>query len=174
MFARALEFTRKNGPTFAVEALVNFILPYANGLDEDEILSGRIHQLGHIRSRVSQPARAATRRHRADKNPRIGMVLLHSDAVAQKSSTGAATRRIDRNYAYRLSLASKSRGQRVHKCTLACTRRPGDSNDAGVAGKWRQLTQNPDGVRVAVLDCCCGPRKSKRIPLADFGGPIVH
>jgi len=28
MFARALEFTRKNGPTFAVEALVNFILPY--------------------------------------------------------------------------------------------------------------------------------------------------
>ena len=69
--------------TSAKRRNLDFVLPHADGLDQYQIVSGCIEQQRQFERRRGQAAHAPARRHRSKKHSRVGMMLLHADAVAE-------------------------------------------------------------------------------------------
>ncbi len=65
-----------------------FALPHAHGFDNDDVAAGGVEQRRQIGCRSRDPSRNSARGHGADEYPRVGVMLLHADAVAENRAAG--------------------------------------------------------------------------------------
>ena len=63
---------------------VDLGLPHPDGLDEDVVVAGGVHQQHGLERRLRQPAERAAVRHRADEDALVEEVLGEPDPVAQQ------------------------------------------------------------------------------------------
>ncbi len=101
---------------------LHFVLPHADGLDQHVIAAGA--SIRRARSRVArgQAAQRAASRHRADENSRIGMMLLHADAVAQNGAASGPAARVHRQNRHGLALLPQCQCQAIHQRALTGAR----------------------------------------------------
>ncbi len=104
---------------------LDFVLSHAHGFDDHEVAAGGIHQSAPDRAvaRASPPV-AAARRHGADEDAGVGVMLLHADAVAQNRAAGDAAGGIDRDDRHGLALAPQL-ARSGHRPACFCPRRAG-------------------------------------------------
>ena len=76
---------------------VDFVLADADGLDEDDVLAGRVEDEGDLARRAREAAEVAARRHAADEHAGVARVRLHADAIAEDRAAAERARRIDRD-----------------------------------------------------------------------------
>ena len=77
---------------------LDFTLPGSDRLQNDNILTGRIHDVGHTRRGGGEPADVASGGKRAYEYVRIGRAVSDADAVSQNRPLGQGTGWIDRHY----------------------------------------------------------------------------
>ena len=112
---------------------LDLALPRTHGLDEDDVLPGRVEQEHGLQRRLGKPAEVAARAHRADVDAGVEKVIRQADAVAEERAARERARRIDRDDADRpLGLAHEP-DERADETRLADARRPGDADDRGAA-----------------------------------------
>src|SRR5450759_1295409 len=61
---------------------LDFVLADADGFDDDVIPAGGVHEAGEIGGGSGEAAHGAAGGHGADEDSRVGVVLLHADAIA--------------------------------------------------------------------------------------------
>src|SRR5437588_82250 len=76
-------------------------LTRADGLEEDELLSGRVEDEQRLKRCLREAAEMAARAHRADEHLRIEEVVRKADAVAEERALRERARWIDRDDADR-------------------------------------------------------------------------
>ena len=101
---------------------IDFILPHADRLDDDEVESGGAEQARERGAGARESAGCAARGHGADEDAGIGVMALHADAVAEDRAARGAAGGIDRDDRDCLPAAAHLRGQRVDQRTLARAR----------------------------------------------------
>ena len=106
---------------------VRLALPHADGLDEDAIERGREHHDGRGRGSREAPELAG-RGQGSHEEPLIFGIGVDACAVAEKGSSGPATRRVDGKHADREPAGSKRRGKHAHERALSDAGRPGQSD----------------------------------------------
>ncbi len=111
---------------------IDFVLPNADGLDQDDIASGSIEHGSDISRCACQSAQRSARRHAANVNSRIGEVILHTDAVAQNRAARVRAGGIDRDDADGTILFAIVPRQLIDQRALSGARRASEPNDAGL------------------------------------------
>ena len=88
---------------------VDFVLADADGLDDDDVLAGRVEHERRVAGRARQAAQVSARRHAADEHAFVGGVRLHPQAIAEHGAARERARRIDRDDARRSDVESACR-----------------------------------------------------------------
>jgi len=94
----------------------------------------------------------AARRHTADKDPIVEVVLLHANPVAQDGATGKGTSGVDRNNTYRHAQLPDPSRQFVRHRTFTGSGRAGDANAIGVAQLWIEPLHDGRHICTVLLD----------------------
>src|SRR5262245_26155322 len=98
---------------------LDLALPRADGLEEDEVLSGGVEHEQRLHRRLGKAAEMAARSHRADENARIEEVVGQADAVAEERSVRERARRVDRDDADRALLLTQVAHERRDQARFA-------------------------------------------------------
>src|SRR5438067_886055 len=152
---------------------LDLALPRPDGLEEDEILAGRIEHEQRLQRRLGEPAEVHARTHRADEDVGVEEVVAEPDPVAEKCSLRERTRRIDRDDADRdLALADVA-DQRGDEARLPDPGRAGHSYRIRRAGLWIEIGDDAVRERVAVLHERDGPCEGAPVSLTDAGGEAL-
>src|SRR5450759_4547159 len=64
------------------------VLAGADGFDDDVVAAGGVHEAGEIGGGAGESAQGAAGGHGTDEDPRVGVVPLHADAIAQNGAAG--------------------------------------------------------------------------------------
>ena len=75
--------TSVTSETSAVRTMSTSSWPDADGLDEDDVLAGRVEHERDLAGRAREAAEVAARRHAADEHAGVAGVRLHADAIAE-------------------------------------------------------------------------------------------
>ena len=78
---------------------LDLALAGADGLEQDELLAGRVEQQRGLQRRLREPAEVAARPHRADEDARVEEVVGEADPVAEQRALRERARRVDRDHA---------------------------------------------------------------------------
>ncbi len=102
---------------------VDFVLADADGLDQDDVLAGRVEQRAPTSLVASrQAAQMPARRHAADEHAVVTGVRLHAHAVAEDRAAGERARRIDGHDADR-SARRREAARSADRRACSCRRR---------------------------------------------------
>src|ERR1019366_284575 len=74
---------------------LDLVLADADGFDDDVIPAGGVHEAGEIGGGAGESAQGAAGGHGTDEDSRVGVVLLHADAIAQNGAAGNAAGGVD-------------------------------------------------------------------------------
>ena len=108
---------------------VHFVLTDADGLDDDDVLAGRVEHERRVAGRAREAAQMSARRHAADEHALVGRVRLHAQAIAEHRAAGERARRIDGDHAdARAGCARNSVDQPIDERALARAGRTGDAD----------------------------------------------
>ena len=77
---------------------VDLGLADADGLQEDVLAAGGVHQQRGLQRRLAEPAERAAVGHRADEDARVEEVVGEADAVAEQRAVRERRRRVDREH----------------------------------------------------------------------------
>ena len=145
---------------------LDLALARSDGLDEDDVLSGRVQDEQRLERRLGQPAEMPARAHRADEDLRVEEVLREPDAIAEQGALRERARRVDGDHADALVLRADLADERGDQARLADAGRPGDADDVGGARLRVDLADELVRQRVAVLDERDRPRERAPVALA--------
>ena len=101
---------------------LDLALARPDGLEEDDVLPGRVHEQQRLERRLGEPAEVPTRPHRADVDGRVEEVVGETDPVAQERPTGEGARRVDRDDADRAPCGPHLDDERADE-RVTCRRR---------------------------------------------------
>ena len=87
---------------------LDLALARADGLEEDQVLAGRVQDEQRLERRLRQAALVAAGAHRADEDARVEEVVGEPDAVAEQRALRERARRVDRDDADRALLAART------------------------------------------------------------------
>ena len=146
---------------------IDFVLSHADRLNQDTVAAGRVKDGGHIGGRACQAAERSARSHAADIDSRIGMVVLHADAVAQNRPAGIGAGGIDRDNPDGVILLAIMFRELIDQRALARPRRSGQADHLCLAGKWEQRFEQLRGSRSAVFDGRDRSRQRQRLTRAE-------
>ena len=147
---------------------LDFVLPDADGLDEHVVLARGVQQQRQVGGGARQAAGHAARRHRADEDAGIGVVLLHADAVAQDRAAGDAAAGVHRDDRDGLPCGAQHARQRVDQRALARAGRAGDADHPGVAGAAPARAAASQGFRIAIFDAVAARASARASPSRIF------
>ena len=153
---------------------LDLALARAHGLEQDELLAGRIEQERRLQRRLGQAAEVPARAHRADEDTRIEEVVREPDPIAEQRAVRERARRIDGDHADRALLGADVADERADQRRLADARRAGDPDHEGRAGLGVELADEGVGDRVAVLDERDGASKRTAIAAAYAGRELLE
>jgi hypothetical protein len=149
---------------------VDLALPHPDGLEQDVVLSRRVHQERRLQGRLGEAAERAAGRHRADEDARIEEVIGEPDPVAEHRSLRERARGIDRqdpDVAIRLP---ELRREGPDQGALADPGRPGHADDPRPARVGEELGDQRVPLRVAILDQADRPRQGSLVARDDALG----
>jgi hypothetical protein len=112
---------------------LDLALAGAHGLEEDELLAGRIEQKRRLERRLGETAEVAARAHRADEDLGVEEVVREADAVAEEGALRERARGVDRDDADAPPVAAHALDERADQARLADARRAGDPDRVRVA-----------------------------------------
>ncbi len=138
--------------TSASRTMSDFVLPDADGFDQNAVAAGGVEHGGDVRRRARQPTQRSARRHAADVNPRVREMILHADAVAQNRSAGVRTGRVHGDDADGLVVLAVVLGQLVDQRALAGSRRARQTENARMAGVGEESLEQFRPAGAAILD----------------------
>src|SRR5664280_992144 len=153
---------------------LDFVLPDADGFDDDVIPAGGVHEVRQIGRSARQAAHGAAGGHGTDEDAGVGVVLLHADAIAQNGAAGDAAAGVHGEDGDCLAPLAQLPGEGVHQRAFARAGRAGDADDARLAGEGLEFTQGFQGLGIAVLDSGGQTRQRARVPFADFSRQLGH
>src|SRR5579884_1457067 len=113
---------------------LDLALTGADGLEEDELLPGRVEDEQRLQRRLREAAEMAARPHRADEHARVEEVVRKANPVAEERALRERARRVDGDDPDGAVLRAHVRDERADQARLADARRPGDADRVGVAG----------------------------------------
>jgi hypothetical protein len=142
---------------------VDFILADADGFDQDEVAAGGIEHAGDVGGGTGQAAQRSACGHAADVDARVGVVVLHADAVAQNRAAGVGTGGVDGNDAQGAAGPAVELSQLVDQRALAGSWRAGQAEDAGAAAEGEQRLEQIGASGGAVLHRADGARQGPGI-----------
>jgi len=147
---------------------LDFVLPHADGFDQDHVPTRGIQEHDHFSGRTREAAQRSAGRHGTDKDPRIGMMILHANAIAQNRSTGIGAAGIHSDHRNRLPFPPKKPRKLIAECAFSGAWRTGDTYDERVAGVREKLAQQRLRFRTPVLDPRCGASQGTKIAIQDL------
>ena len=108
---------------------VDLGLADADGLQQDVVLAGGVHQQGGLQRGLAEPAQGAAVGHRADEDAGVEEVVGQADAVAEQRAVGERRGRVDRQDGDLALLLAAQLGQRADQRRLARAGRAGEADD---------------------------------------------
>src|SRR5205814_9567845 len=121
-------------------------------LEDDLVLSGRVHQQRRLQRRLAQAAERPAAGHRADEDAWIEEVLGQPDAVAQQRTLGEWRRWVDREHSNIALVLAGVRHEAPDQRRLADPGRPGEADDGRVPGPRVDLANKRPALGIVVLD----------------------
>ncbi len=152
---------------------LHLALTGAHGLQEDDVLAGRVEQEQRLQRRLREPAQVPARPHRADEHVRVEEVLRQADPVAQQGALREGAGRVDRDDAHPQTARAHVAHERGDQRRLAHPRRPGDAHRVGAARLRVELAHEPGRLAVAVLHERDRPRQRPPVAAADAGDELL-
>ena len=131
---------------------VDLGLADADGLEQDVVEAGRVHDQRRLQGRLGEPAERTTARHRADEHALVEEVLGEADPVPEQGSARERARRVDREHADAPLAAAQLLDERADHRALADAGRAGEADDPRLAGPGVELGDELGPGRVSVLD----------------------
>ena len=110
---------------------LDLALSGSDGLEEDELLAGRVEQERGLKRRLGEATEVTAGAHRADEDTRVEEVVGEPDPVAEERSVREGTRRIDGDHADRAVVRANVSDERADQRRLADSGRAGDADDEG-------------------------------------------
>ena len=142
---------------------VHFVLPDSDGLNDDDVVPGRVEDDGGFGGRPREASQMASRRHAADKHALVFGVRLHAHAVAQNRSAAVRARRIDAQHADGTPALANLCREPVHERALAGARRSGDADEIRASGVLEDAADEARAFGRFVFDQGNGARDRARI-----------
>src|SRR4051794_26302943 len=142
-------------------------LPGTDGLEEDDVLAGRIEHEQRLQRRFREPTGMAARAHRADEHVGIEEVVREADPVTEERPVRERARRVDRDDADLLLAIPGEADERRDERRLADARRPRHSDGVRMPGLGIEIGHDLVRERVAVLDQRDRARERTWVAVAD-------
>ena len=98
---------------------LDLALTRPDGLQEDEVLAGRVEEEQRLQRRLGKPTEVAARAHRADEDARVEEVIGEPDAVAEQRAVRERARRVDGDDADRQLELARMADERADQRRLA-------------------------------------------------------
>ena len=131
---------------------VDFVLPHAHRFNHDQVAPRSIEHSGRIGSGARQPSQRSACCHAANVNPRIAIVVLHANAVAQNRSARVRAGRVDRDDADGLIFLAIVLGQLIDQRALARSGSASQTDDPRLARMRKERLEQIRPAGSAVLD----------------------
>src|SRR5438132_4950668 len=131
---------------------LDLALAGAHGLEENEVLAGRVEDEHRLQRRLREPALVAAGSHRADEDLRVEEVVGQADPVAEERSLRERARGVDRDHADGAARLADVADERADQRRLADSGWPGHADRVGLSGLGIELTDDLVGERLGVLD----------------------
>jgi hypothetical protein len=144
-------------------------LSRADGFDQHQVETRRVHQGHHLARGGGQPAQAAAGGGGTDEGPVVGGRLADAEAVSEQRASAQRAGRIDRQHGDAAPALQEFPDHDADQRGLAGTRRPGDADHVGAPEAACQPLQEQRGGRRIPLGerKCAGQR---RTPAGDQPG----
>ncbi len=148
---------------------IHFILTHADRFNQQARFAARLHHGSNIRRRRCQSSKKSPRGHAANVKPRIGVMALHANSIAQDRAARERTGRVHRHNADGLLFGAVMRRQPIHQRALPRTRSTGQSNPQRIARMWKACRQNRSRSRRVIFYQRDRPSQSAHIPAPQAG-----
>ena len=152
---------------------VDLVLADSDGLHQDRIAPGSVHQVDRVARGAAEAAETAARGHRADEDRGIERVLLHANAVPEDGAAAEGAARIDRDDADGAPPLAVLGDEAVGQGALAHAGRAGDPQDRGPAGAREDRGDDVLALARPLLHEGDGARQGERIAGGEGGRQAV-
>jgi hypothetical protein len=130
---------------------VDFRLADTDGLEQHDVLAGRVHEQRRLERRLGQAAERPAARHRADEDAGVEEVVGQPDAVAEQRAVREGRRRVDRQHGDLAIAFALVLGQRTDQRRLADAGRARQADHVRVAGLGVELADELPALGLVVL-----------------------
>ena len=143
---------------------LDLALTGAHGLDEDDVLSGRVEEEHGLQRGLGESPQVPARAHGADEDALVEEVVGETDPVAEERALAERARRVDRDHAQGSAEPAQVPDERADQAGLPHPGRAGHPHDVRAAGVRVEVADELVGERLRALDE--GDRAGERAPVA--------